>query len=154
MLPFSFRADIWSYLPLAKLHCFCNFRDNLCSNEWISMKLCSCKSLSAWMVLFSFWPDICSYLPLAKFHEFCNFRDNLSSDGWNSMKLCSCNDLCHESTLLALDPISAVTCPLRNFTDSASLAISRVPWNAFQWNFICTNPLGHECALSGLSLYL
>ena len=90
MLPF--RADIWSYLPLAKLHCFCNFRDNLCSNEWISMKLCTCKSLSAWMVLFSFWPDICSYLPLAKFHEFCNFRDNLSSDGWNSMKLCSCND--------------------------------------------------------------
>ena len=79
MPPFSFRADIWSYLPLAKFHCFCNFRNDLCSNEWTSMKLCSCKSLSAWMVVFSFWPDICSYLPFTKFHEFCNFRDNLST---------------------------------------------------------------------------
>ena len=79
------------WLPWQILGKNCNFRDNLSSNGWISMKLCSCNVFRAWTLPFGFGPDICSYLPLAKFRVFCNFRDNLSSNGWISMKLCSCN---------------------------------------------------------------
>ena len=92
-LPFGFGPDIRSYLPLAKFHGFCIFRDNSSSNQLISMKLFSCNVFRAWTLPFGFGPDICSYLPLAKFRVFCNFHDNLSSNGWISMKLCSCKSL-------------------------------------------------------------
>ena len=95
-LPFGIGPDIWSYLPLAKFRWFCNFCDNLSSNEWMSMKLCSCDALRAWMLPLGFGPDICSYLHLAKFRRFCNFRNNLSSN--ESVKLCSCN-LGHKCSL-------------------------------------------------------
>ena len=64
------------WLPWQILGKNCNFRDNLSSNGWISMKLCSFNVFRAWTLPFGFGPDICSYLPLAKFHGFCIFRDN------------------------------------------------------------------------------
>ena len=65
IIPFGFGPDICSYLPLAKFHRFCNFHDNLSSNEQIPMKLYIYKALSALMLSLRFRADICSYLPLS-----------------------------------------------------------------------------------------
>ena len=120
MLPFGFGPDICSYLPLAKFHGFCIFRDNLSSSEWISMKLYSCNVVRAWTLPFGFGPDICSYLPLAKFHRFCNFHDNLSSNEQIPMKLYIYKALsAYECFLCVFELIFAVICPWQNFAFAA-----------------------------------
>ena len=109
------------WLPWQILGKNCNFRDNLSSNGWISMKLCSCNVVRAWTLPFGYGPDICSYLPLAKFHGFCIFRDNASANQWISMKLYSCNVV--RAWALPFD-FGPDICPWPNFIDSAIFMIT------------------------------